>query len=168
MPPAVSRFGPHILSGPFSQIQQSHLTHHNQQHQPGSAALPAPTFNNSPHTFTHGNPNTIVSPFGSSSTANGLAGGFGSANGLANGGTGLASHAAVMGFVHGAALQARDAMRRSSAGASNGKGQMKGRIRDVWRSNLTQEMGILRGLIDKYPYISMVRTPLTKGSCPPG
>lgn len=65
-----------------------------------------------------------------------------------------------MGFAHGAALQqqqARDAIRRSSGGVSGSKGQIKGRIRDVWRGNLAQEMQVLRGLVDKYPYISMVR-----------
>ena len=64
-----------------------------------------------------------------------------------------------MGFAHGAAIQqqqARDAMRRSSGGAAGGKHQMKGRIRDVWRHNLAQEMQILRVLVEKYPYISMV------------
>ncbi|KAL8824793.1 MAG: hypothetical protein Q9191_004817 [Dirinaria sp. TL-2023a] len=63
-----------------------------------------------------------------------------------------------MGFAHGAALQqqqARDAMRRSSGGPGGGKHQMKGRIRDVWRHNLAQEMQILRALVEKYPYISM-------------
>lgn len=157
MPPvASSRFGPHIISGPFSQIQQSHLTHHSQQHQPGSAALPAPTFNNGHHGFAHGNPSTVTSPFGSTSSGNGIAGSFGSVNGLVSGGSGLASQAAVMGFAQGAAMQARDALRRSLGGTGSGKGQMKGRIRDVWRGNLAQEMTILRGLIDKYPYISMV------------
>lgn len=161
MPPvASSRFGPHIISGPFSQIQQSHLAHHNQQQQqqqPGSAALPAPTFNNGHHGFAHGNPSTTASPFGSTSSGNGIAGPFGSTNGLASGGSGLASQAAVMGFAQGAAMQARDALRRSIGGTGSGKGQMKGRIRDVWRGNLAQEMAVLRGLIDKYPYISMVR-----------
>ena len=159
MPPvASSRFGPHIISGPFSQVQQSHLTHHNQQQQQStSAALPTPTFNNGHHGFGHGNPSTVASPFGSTSSGNGIAGAFGSANGLASGGSGLASQAAVMGFAQGAAMQARDALRRSIGGTGSGKGSMKGRIRDVWRGNLAQEMAILRGLIDKYPFISMVR-----------
>lgn len=163
MPPvASSRFGPHIISGPFSQIQQSHLAHHSQQQQqqqqqPGSAALPAPAFNNGHHGFAHGNPSSVASPFGSTSSGNGIAGPFGSANGLASGGSGLASQAAVMGFAQGAAMQARDALRRSIGGTGSGKGQMKGRIRDVWRGNLAQEMTVLRSLIDKYPYISMVR-----------
>jgi CCR4-NOT transcription complex subunit 7/8 len=160
MPPAVSRFGPQIGSGPFSHIQQSHLQHPNQQHHPpGSGGLPPPSYN-SHHTFTPGNPSSNISPFPSSTNGNGLAGGFGTGTGLPSAGTGLASHAAQMGFAHGAALQqqqAREAIIKSSGGTSGGKGQMKGRIRDVWRNNLVQEMQILRGLVDKYPYISMVR-----------
>jgi len=30
------------------------------------------------------------------------------------------------------------------------------RIREVWRNNLAQEMQMLRSLVEKYPYISMV------------
>lgn len=41
--------------------------------------------------------------------------------------------------------------------AGGSKNPLKGRIRDVWRGNLAQEMQVLRSLIDKYPYISMVR-----------
>lgn len=35
-------------------------------------------------------------------------------------------------------------------------GAVKSRIRDVWKHNLAQEMAVLRSLVDKYPYISMV------------
>jgi CCR4-NOT transcription complex subunit 7/8 len=61
-----------------------------------------------------------------------------------------------MAFGHGAALQqqqAREAMRR---GSGMGKHPQKGRIREVWASNLAQEMQNLRELVEKYPYISMV------------
>lgn len=32
----------------------------------------------------------------------------------------------------------------------------KGRIREVWKHNLLEEMANLRDLIDKYPFIAMV------------
>jgi CCR4-NOT transcription complex subunit 7/8 len=32
----------------------------------------------------------------------------------------------------------------------------KGRIREVWKGNLHEEMAILRQLVDKYSYIAMV------------
>lgn len=34
--------------------------------------------------------------------------------------------------------------------------QAKGRIREVWKSNLEDEMAVLRDLVPKYPYIAMV------------
>ena len=30
------------------------------------------------------------------------------------------------------------------------------RIREVWKNNLDQEMAVIRGLLDKYPYVGMV------------
>lgn len=56
-----------------------------------------------------------------------------------------------MRFNHGAQLQ--DNAVRGQGGAKNLENQ---RIREVWNSNLHQEMDVLRSLIDKYPYISMV------------
>lgn len=38
-------------------------------------------------------------------------------------------------------------------------GTVKTRIRDVWKHNLAQEMAVLRHLVEKYPYISMVCSP---------
>ena len=157
MPPAVSRFGPQNLSNaPFSHHQQPHLPHHNPQHQSqGSTGLPPPVFN-SQHNFAQNNPS--ANPFAPSGNTNGLAGGFGTGGSIGGGGTGLASPAAILGFQQGAAIQQqqqRDALRRTSGGGS--KNQLKSRIREVWQHNLAQEMAILRSLVDKYPYISMVR-----------
>ena len=39
-------------------------------------------------------------------------------------------------------------------------GAVKTRIRDVWKHNLAQEMAVLRQLVEKYPYISMVSSRL--------
>jgi len=35
----------------------------------------------------------------------------------------------------------------------------EGVIRDVWAENLDAEMGVLRNLVDRYPYIAMVGVP---------
>ena len=155
--PAGGRFGPQGLGGPFPHIQQSHLSHHGNQHHPlSSAGLPPPSFNSHPG-FGHGNQNSGMAGFATVNNANGLVGGFG--GGGLGGGTGLASNAAISGFAHGAQMQqqqqAREAIRRGSTTTS--KGQQKTRIRDVWQSNLAQEMQNLRELVEKYPYISMVR-----------
>lgn len=69
-----------------------------------------------------------------------------------SGGTGLDGQEARMRFTHAAQLQHEAALGR---GQDGGKG-MGQRIREVWRTNLHQEMDLLRSLIDQYPYISMV------------
>lgn len=159
MPPAVRNYGHQVLNGSFSHVQQPHLQHHGSHPNSGSSNLPPPSFNQH-HSLSQGNPSSNINPFSPTGNANGLAAGFGGTGGLGGGGTGLASQAAVMGFAHGAALQqqqqqqARDQIRRgSNVGSSK---NLKGRIRDVWRGNLAQEMQLLRSLVDKYPYISMV------------
>lgn len=80
--------------------------------------------------------------------------GAAAALGGTGGGTGLDGHEARMRFAHGAQLQ-ENAVR----GQDGAKGLAGQRIRDVWRSNLHQEMDMLRSLIDQYPYISMVSMP---------
>jgi CCR4-NOT transcription complex subunit 7/8 len=37
--------------------------------------------------------------------------------------------------------------------------QNKGRIREVWKHNLHEEMAVLRDLVERYPYVAMVRDP---------
>lgn len=74
---------------------------------------------------------------------------------LGGGGSGLASEAAFRGFAHGAALQQQQA-HQAEAAQMGIKTGVAGRIREVWRSNLDQEMVLLRQLITKYPYVSMV------------
>lgn len=100
------------------------------------------------------NANSMNNPFTVNGNTLGLSGGYGAANlsSLAAG-TGLASQAAQMGFAHGGAQhQAHNGMIDTGArGAAN-----KGRIREVWKGNLEEEMATLRQLVDKYPYIAMV------------
>ncbi|KAI9929837.1 hypothetical protein ASPWEDRAFT_167502 [Aspergillus wentii DTO 134E9] len=164
MPPPVGRFGPSGLSAPYTHLQQAHLQQQQQQsqHHPAHAqsantALPPPSLGGHPG-FAAGNPNTNINPFTLSGTgiANGMsvAGFAGAADG---GGTGLASHAAQMGFARGAQMQQQQ-LHQAHDGrlALEGKaGAVKTRIRDVWKHNLAQEMAVLRHLVEKYPYISM-------------
>ncbi|KAI9818397.1 MAG: hypothetical protein M1827_000455 [Pycnora praestabilis] len=168
MPPAVSRFAHPGQSNPFQHFQQPHLQQHQQSHSQltNSSGLPPPS--QIAHPFSS-NPNTNLGSFAAN---NGLGGPFGGGGGLGGGGggggggiggpgggVGLASHAAQMGFAHGAALQQQQAHEGTGPGSSDGKGMAKGRIREVWRGNLAQEMQVLRSLVEKYPYISMVKHP---------
>jgi CCR4-NOT transcription complex subunit 7/8 len=98
------------------------------------------------------NSNALANPFSTNGNALGMAGGFGGSGLGMPGGTGLASQAAQMSFAgavqHGGTNGTNDP---GSRGGGN-----KGRIRDVWKSNLDEEMALLRELVDKYHYISMV------------
>lgn len=82
--------------------------------------------------------------------------GFGGAG--AGEGTGLASHAAQMGFARGAQMQQQQLHQAHDGrlALEQKAGAVKTRIRDVWKHNLAQEMAALRQLVEKYPYISMV------------
>jgi CCR4-NOT transcription complex subunit 7/8 len=151
----VSRYPPQNTSNPFAQLhpqlgphQGSHLQHPTQQQ-----SLQHNNFSNAHHAFASaGSQPSIFGPHGtngSSGVGGNLHGGFGGA-GLG----GAGSQAAQMGFAHGAAglqhLQQTHDMRGVH-------GEQAARIRQVWKHNLNEEMAILRVLIDKYPYISMVR-----------
>lgn len=153
MPPAVSRYPPHNVSNPFQHLNQQHALQSAHFHSV-NAGVQNQNIGQQPG-FGGGNPNGNMNIFGPATSNASLAGGFGGGGGLGGGGTGLASHAAQMGFAHGAALQ----QQREHEAASMASGGAKGngmRIRDVWKHNLAQEMAILRSLVDKYPYISMV------------
>jgi len=39
-------------------------------------------------------------------------------------------------------------------------------LREVWDSNLEEEFAVLRDLIEKYPYVSMVKAPKTRKEYP--
>ena len=145
MPPPMQRFGggPNSIAGHYAQYPP-----HSQAHTGG---LPPPSMANP----SFMNPNNMGNPFAVNGNALSLAGGFGGGGGLGTGGgTGLASHAAQMGFAHGASLQ-QQAHNGVHEGGQRGAAS-KGRIRDVWKSNLHEEMEHLRRLVDKYPYIAMV------------
>ena len=154
-PQGGGRFPGHNLSNPFAHLnnplhQQQHLQ---QQHQ---QSLQHPGFG--------GNPGHNINLFGhnqSSFQSNaGIGGGLGGAGlggpvgiGGVGGGTGLDGQEARMRFAHGAQLQQEAALGQGQGG---GKGLAGQRIREVWRSNLHQELDLLRSLVDQFPYISMV------------
>jgi CCR4-NOT transcription complex subunit 7/8 len=155
MAPAGSRYGPNNMSNPFVSYNQ------NQSHQPSHLQHPSQNFQAQNLGGHPGFSNPNLGFFSNSGNA-GLAAGFQGGGGLGGGsGTGLGSHAAQMGFEHGAALQQQQARGGGGAGAGGAAGagpkNLNGRVREVWRSNLAEEMDNLRNLVDKYTYISMVR-----------
>ena len=154
MPQVFNRFGPQNLSNPFNHLNQAHSIHQQSQLQHPNAGLQAHNLGGHP---TFGGTNQNLNVFGSSPAGTALQGGFGSAPiGLDGNGIGLASHAAQLGFAHGAALEQQRNHENAASSAGPPLKGMGGRIRDVWKNNLTQEMQILRQLVDTYPYISMV------------
>ena len=162
MPPAVRNFNHQALPGPFSHPQQPHLQHLASQHQSSGSSYLPPPLSNPHHALNQGNHNSNINLFSQSGNTNGLAAGFGGTGGFGGGGTGLASQGAMSAFAHGAALQQQQQAREQvSRGSTTGgsKNPLKNRIRDVWRGNLAQEMQLLRSLVEKYPYISMVSLP---------
>lgn len=93
------------------------------------------------------------------------AGGFAGLSGAGGDSTGLASHAARMGFAQAGHIQQQQQQAHPQQpqqghliGAADHptRSQAKGRIREVWKHNLHEEMKVLRDLVDKYPYVAMV------------
>ncbi|DAA79287.1 TPA_exp: Uncharacterized protein A8136_0060 [Trichophyton benhamiae CBS 112371] len=183
MPPPVNRYGPSGMTAPFPHLQQAHLqqqqqqqTQHHAGHPQSNAGLPPPSLGGHPG-FGPSNPQSSINPF-SIPGANGIGvAGFPTGAGagvLGDGsGTGLASHAAQMGFVRGAQMQQQQQQQQAQQQLQQHQVQqvhlghdgrltmdtksnaVKSRIRDVWKHNLAQEMAMLRSLVEKYPYISM-------------
>ena len=146
MPPPLSRFpsgGPTALSSPYHQQFPSHQNHGG-GHQPNPSYLNANAQINSPFS-ANGN------------VLSGLNGAFGVGVGM-GADTGLGSHAARMGFAHAVQAQHGQAQQHGMLGEHPGMRNQatKGRIREVWKHNLHEEMAVLRDLVDKYPYIAMV------------
>lgn len=141
MPPPMQRFGgaPNNIASHYQQYQS-----HSQTHTPGLPPPSQPGFMNA---------NSMSNPFAAS--------GYGALNtntggsGLGiPGGTGLASQAAQLSFASGGMHQQHHNGMSDPGSRATGN---KHRIRDVWAGNLLEEMALLRQLVDKYPYVAMVR-----------
>ncbi|KAG5980332.1 hypothetical protein E4U55_004156 [Claviceps digitariae] len=103
------------------------------------------------------NANAQISPF-TGTNGNAFGGGL---NGAGFADTGFGSQSARMGFAHGPtglqqpqhAAQVQHSMLMEHPTLRSQPN--KGRIREVWKHNLHEEMAVLRELVDKYPYIAM-------------
>ncbi|PQE13067.1 caf1 family ribonuclease protein [Rutstroemia sp. NJR-2017a BBW] len=142
MPPRMQGYG----GGPTN--IGSHYQQYPTHTQAHTAGLPPPSIANQGFM----NANSMSNPFSVNGNAMSLPGGFGGAGLGMAGGTGLASQAAQMSFAS-APLQPQG---HNSMADSGTRGMReKGRIREVWKGNLNEEMAVLRQLVDQYPYISM-------------
>jgi CCR4-NOT transcription complex subunit 7/8 len=175
MPPPLNRFpsGPNTIS-PYHQQFPSHAQHAT-SHPPPLGATSA---------YLNAQVGQ-VNPFSANSNLLGLAGGLNAAAGFGVGAdSGLASHAARMGFTHAGNLQQQQQSQQQvlqqqqqsqhaqhappvqhpQHGQQQAHGlaehatrvAQKGRIREVWKHNLHEEMANLRDLVDRYPFIAMV------------
>lgn len=172
MPPPLNRFpsGPNAIS-PYHQQFPSH----SQQH---TSHGPPPMTGGNPNYM---NPNAQINAFAGNGNLLALGGGLnppggGGFGGLSSAGgdnTGLASHAARMGFAQAGHIQQQQQQQQAHPqqqqghvmGAADhpGRNQAKGRIREVWKHNLHEEMKVLRDLVDHYPYVAMVRILIFSG-----
>ncbi|KAI5288459.1 hypothetical protein KEM55_009086 [Ascosphaera atra] len=195
MPPPVPRYSSAGMAGPFAHLQHGHMQqqatqktaaqqqqqqqhpHHPQAVQAAAAGMPPPAALSGHPAF---GPGATAYPNMNPFALNGMGGAaFPAAAaplGMSEGaGSGLASHAAQLGFVRGAQIQqqqqqaqhthqqAQQQQQQQQLAQSaqdrlvmEAKNSTKTRIRDVWKHNLEQEMHTIRNLIDKYNYVSMV------------
>lgn len=158
MPPHLSRFqsGPSNVANPY-------------QHQFPGLTGPGQNTNYPPqlggHPGSQLNPNAQIPSFATNGANVLNLAAAGASFGVGPDASGLASHAARMGF-HGAGAAALQQQQQQQQHAQQGHGgvmgdhpartQAKGRIREVWKHNLEDEMAVLRDLVPKYPYIAMV------------
>lgn len=142
----MSRMHPSHMSNPFAHLNPQHTI------QPSHYQTQSiPTGFNSQHVF-RGSLNSFPSTYGANAfTASSVFSG----GALPGQGQGLASIAAQQGFARGAAMQEHSAHQVEVA-SMDAKSGAQGRIRQVWRHNLEQEMVVLRQLIRKYSWVSMV------------
>lgn len=154
MPPQVGRMPGHQSnpSNPYAYINpNAQLSSY--QHQLQGIPQGAATHSTFGSVNFHGG----ISPFAPSlgGAMGALQGGYAAAAANIGGGSGLASEEAFRGFARGAAIQQQQAQNAEAAQLGYKPG-MVGRIREVWANNLEQEMVILRQLVQKYPFVSMV------------
>jgi CCR4-NOT transcription complex subunit 7/8 len=151
MPPQMQRFG----GAPNNMPSHSHYSQYQAHAQGHTAGLPPPSLGGNPGFM---NANSMSNPFSVNGNALGV-GNFGNAGLGMPGGTGLASQAAQMSFA-GASVHQQGQNGMSDPGVRNNVN--KGRIREVWKGNLEEEMANLRNLVYKYQYIAMVRNGLVE------
>ncbi|KAK4236399.1 hypothetical protein C8A03DRAFT_35705 [Achaetomium macrosporum] len=173
MPPPLNRFpsGPNTLSA-YHQQFPTHAQH--------AASHPPPLGGTAAYLNAQVGQ---VNPFSANGNLLGLASGLNAGAGFGVGADGgLASHAARMGFAHAGSLQQQQQSQQQALQQpqsqhaqhappvqhpqhaqqqSHGLAEhttriaQKGRIREVWKHNLHEEMANLRDLVDRYPYIAM-------------
>lgn len=157
MPPAVGGHYRPNLSNPFNQFPPAHTpASQHYQHQPSLSNYNSQSFGTAGgFPAPAGHPNGNI--FGSGLPNGG--GSFGGGLGGTGVGTGLASQEAQLRFARGGALQDQQGqMQPDGLGGTVSRGAT--RVREVWRGNLAQEMAMIRDLVDRYPYISMVQSRL--------
>lgn len=137
----------------------SHYTYPNPSQAHSGAGLPPPSLAANPNFITQ---SSLANSFALNGNSIGLGANFGPGGmGMPAGGTGLGSQQAQMSFASAALHQSHNGMVDGHPRAAG----TKGRIREVWKGNLAEEMAVLRQLVDKYPYIAMVRLYISRSAC---